>query len=264
MADPSQGRMGCHAAMNMPQSLLENSAALLGKISPSDVQAVLVSARRISQVGAQGRPLQGRHVAMLCETPRSASSKVFVAAAQGLGARVVRIRPSTAQLGNPNSMQDTTRLLGRLYCALGCDGIQPSVLVQVMRWASVPVFDAVSADTHPTRLLADLLTMCSDASKPPNEITLYVISDARSALAIAWRQVAKLTGLGVRTNDSQPQHVDDAVSDFVYQPQGPRQSGELLSLASVANGKRVPRSLLAKQAKNHVCVVQALLVDAVN
>jgi ornithine carbamoyltransferase len=247
--------------MNMSQSLLENSTALLDKISASDVQAVLVSARRITQAGASGRPLQGRHVAMLCETPRSASSKVFMAAAQGLGARVVRIRPSTARLSDPSSMKDTTRLLGRLYCALGCDGIHPAVLLEVIHGASVPVFDAVSADTHPTRLLADLLTMCSDASKPPPEIRLLVAGDAHSALATAWLHLAKLTGLVVRTNESDTSHT---LSDFVYEPQGRSAKGELLSLTATANGKRMPRSLLVKQGKNHVSVLQALLVDAVS
>ncbi len=245
--------------MNMPYTLLQNQPSL-DKVSSSDVQAVLVSARRITQTGEAGHSLHGRHVAVLCESPRNASAKAFTAAAQGLGARVVRIRPSTARLSDPAGVQDTARLLGRLYCALGCDGIQPAVLMQVTRWTGVPVFEAVSADTHPTRLLGDLLTMCADVSKSPAEITLYVTSDSHSPLATAWQQLAKLTGLGVRTSDSE---ASPEVSDFVYEPQASSQYGALLSLKTVADGKRLPRPLMTKQTRNHVSVLQALLTEAV-
>lgn len=234
----------------------------LDDLSERDVQSLLASARMFKQAGAGGQPLRGRYAAVLCESHDSASAEVFAAAATALGATVVRIRPSAARLADPRSALDTAPMLGRLYCAVACDGLEPSVAANLARCAGVPVFDAVAGDTHPTRLLGDLLTMCEHARKPMAEITLCIAGDAGSPLATAWRRLAELTSIGVCTcepgSDAAVHH-----SDFVCEPPPSDRSGAPPALRAVDADPGQAGSLRAEQGENHRRVVQALLSNTV-
>ncbi len=239
----------------MPTTLLDRSASSLARFSERDVHALLDAARLVKQPGAAaGKRLLGRHAAVLSELPEGASAEAFTEAASALGAQVVRIPVGAAHLDDPRSRRNTARVLGRLYCALGCDGLGAGRASLLARWAGVPVFDAVASDTHPARLLGDLLTMCEHTHKPMHEITLGVAGEAQAPLAQAWQNLAELTGLHVRTGGA-------GRSDFICQAQAARDPGAPVALLAVQDG-RAPRSLLAEQIENHRCMLQALLCEA--
>jgi ornithine carbamoyltransferase len=48
-------------------------------------------------------------------------------------------------------------MLGRLYDAVECQGMDSALVGQVGRDAGVPVYDSIAALTHPTAKLAELL-----------------------------------------------------------------------------------------------------------
>lgn len=234
----------------------------LDDTTPFDVVFLLASARSFKQAGSGARPLRGRHAAVLCEAPADASAEVFAAAATALGATVVRILPSTMRLGDGHDAQEAARILGQLYCAVGCNGVSPAVAAQLARWAGVPVFEAVAGDTHPTRLLGDLLTMCEHAHKPMAEITLCVVGDPRSPLALAWQRMGQLSGIGVCTGACGAD-AGSHRSDFVCEPRPTDRPDSLPVLLAVDRDGGPPRPLFDRQNENHRCIVQALLSDTV-
>ncbi len=127
----------------------------LSELSASAAQRLLAAAQAIRRAGVSVPRLRGRHVAVLCEAPHSASADAFAAAALALGAAVVRLQPSALRLTGRQAGRDTASALGRLYGAIGCDGVAPSVLGLLVRWSGVPVFNAVAASTHPLWRLAE-------------------------------------------------------------------------------------------------------------
>ena len=127
-------------------------------LSPGNRQRLLAAAQVLRLAGGKAQPLRGRHVAVVCEAPHSASAEVFASAAAALGAGVAHLRPSTLQLIDKQTRRDTVSALGRLYAAIECDGVAPSVVAVLRRFAGVPVFSAVAEATHPTWLLADQWT----------------------------------------------------------------------------------------------------------
>ena len=59
--------------------------------------------------------------------------------------------PSTAQ-----EVQSTARMLGRLYEAVECQGMDPALVASIGRHAGIPVFDGVATKDHPVGPLAEL------------------------------------------------------------------------------------------------------------
>ena len=142
----------------MTPSLQRSSLWPRADLSPVDRQRLLAAAQALRLGGGAARPLRGRHVAVLCEALPSPSADVFAAAAVALGANVVHLRPSALRLFGRQARRDTASALGRLYAAIECDGVAPSVLALLTRFAGVPVFSAVAARRHPAWLLADQWT----------------------------------------------------------------------------------------------------------
>ena len=128
-------------------------------MSPQDLNAVLASARallRASQAGKAQALLRGKNLGLLCEADNG-DAALFRHAATEMGAHVAHIRPSLSELSTPQDVQNTARMLGRLYDAVECQGLTPALVLQVASDAGVPIYAGIASDDHPTAKLAALL-----------------------------------------------------------------------------------------------------------
>lgn len=94
--------------------------------------------------------LKGINIALLCDQAGAAEDAcVFEHAATQLGARVARIRSSDAGLAATADLGATARLLGRLYDAVECQGVDPQVIAQLEAHSGIVVYNAIGSATHP-------------------------------------------------------------------------------------------------------------------
>jgi ornithine carbamoyltransferase len=138
-------------------------------ITPRELSLVLDTARALL-LRASARepcaPLRGRQFGLMCESELDADAAFFRQAATALGAQVAHIRPSLIALHPPSEIQRTARMLGRLYDAVDCHGLLPSLVQQLALDAGVPVYDSLASAQHATaRLVGQLGGEASDADK---------------------------------------------------------------------------------------------------
>lgn len=129
-------------------------------LSESQRDALAASAAALKHAALAGgahRPLQGKNLGLICEAEDSPDAVLFEQAAQSLGARVVRIRPSVAGLTDGPVLPQTARVLGRLYDAIECQGLPPELVEQIRIHAGVPVYDALAGEHPATDALAHRL-----------------------------------------------------------------------------------------------------------
>ena len=129
-------------------------------MSPGDLTAVLAGARalRLADESGNTQPLlRGKKLGLLCEADDEGDALLFRSAGLELGAHVAHIRPSLSVQSTPQEVQHTARMLGRLYDAVECQGMAPSLVRQMGVDAGVPVYDGVASQGHPTAKLAELL-----------------------------------------------------------------------------------------------------------
>jgi len=233
------------------------------ELLPGEALELLRSAQAFERFRAGSRPLRGTHVAVLCDAPSSPSADAFTAAAASLGAAVVRLRPTVSRLRKGDDSVAVARMLGRLYGAIECDGVEPEFMEELHRVSGVPVFSPVAGDTHPARLLGDLKTMCEHSGKPPGETTLCLCAAPGSPLTCAWQRLAEMTGVCLCSKLPCLDHAAHE-SDFVCDPWHRSQEGSPPKLLALdrATGRTVP--LLGRQIENHRFVVQAMLSTSVH
>lgn len=170
----------------------------LDALSQEDLRALMDTARRLRGAASGGgaEPLRGKNVALLCADPRDAVR--VQCAASALGAHVAHLRPRQSQLDEAKGLEDTARLLGRLYDALDCPGMPPALLERVESAAGVPTFNGIGSDEHPTRLIADLLSMQAQCKRPLGDCVIWLPAEADAEHAAALRRVAALAGVELR------------------------------------------------------------------
>ena len=130
------------------------------QLPPLKVANLLSRARLLQHAAMDGNTpllLRGKNLGLLCETQSDEAQALFRGAAEALGARVAVMRSGLSVASTVQEVQDTARMLGRLYDAVECQGLDPALVACIGLHANIPVFDGVAAKDHPVDQLAELL-----------------------------------------------------------------------------------------------------------
>jgi ornithine carbamoyltransferase len=111
---------------------------------------------------------------------------------------VTYLDPAGSQIGHKESFRDTARVLGRMYDAIEYRGASQTGVEELSKYAGVPVFNGLTAEYHPTQMLADVMTMREHSDKPIHEIKYAFMGDTRNNMGHSLMIVGCLTGMDVR------------------------------------------------------------------
>lgn len=141
-----------------------------------DLAAQLKKAKRD---GSEVAHLAGKNIALIFEKTSTRTRCAFEVAMYDQGGHVTYIDSTSSQLGHKESLKDTARVLGRLYDGIEYRGFEQSAVEELAKYAGVPVWNGLTNESHPTQILADLLTMEEFGGKPLSELTFCYLGDAR-------------------------------------------------------------------------------------
>ena len=71
----------------------------------------------------------------------------------------VYLDPKSSQMGKKESIADTARVLSRMFDGIEYRGFGQEIVEELARYASVPVWNGLTNEFHPTQILADFLTI---------------------------------------------------------------------------------------------------------
>jgi ornithine carbamoyltransferase len=148
--------------------------------------------------GTEQQQLSGKNIALLFEKTSTRTRAAFEVAAFDQGAHVTYFDPSGSQMGHKESIADTGRVLGRMYDALEYRGAWQKDVEELAAHAGVPVYNGLTAEWHPTQMLADVLTMHESSNKPYDAISYAFMGDCRFNMARSHIIMAALMGSDLR------------------------------------------------------------------
>lgn len=96
-------------------------------------------------------------------------------------------------------MADTARVLSGFYDGIEYRGFGQSIVEELARFASVPVWNGLTNEWHPTQILADFLTMREHCDKPYKDQTMAYIGDARYNMGNSLMIASAMLGLDFRS-----------------------------------------------------------------
>ncbi len=167
--------------------------------------------------GTEGRRLAGKEIALIFEKTSTRTRSAFEVAAFDEGAHVTYLDPSGSQLGHKESIADTARVLGRMYDAIEYRGNRQEDVETLAEEAGVPVYNGLTAEWHPTQMLADFLTMHEASGKPYDAIAYAYAGDCRFNMGRSLLVMGALMGSDVRLAGPAELYPPKDVVDLAHQ-----------------------------------------------
>ena len=122
--------------------------------------------------------LAGKNIALIFEKTSTRTRSSFEVAAYDMGASVTYLDPSGSQIGKKESIADTARVLGRMYDGIEYRGFEQTKVEDLAKYAGVPVWNGLTNESHPTQMIADMMTIKEHFGKLAG-IKFVYMGDAR-------------------------------------------------------------------------------------
>ena len=111
------------------------------------------------------RVLEGRALALVFELPSLRTRASFDVGMRQLGGQCIYLSPQEIGLGTREPASDVARVLSRYVDGIVARTRRHQTVVDLARFASVPVINGLSDGEHPCQVLADLLTIYEHKGK---------------------------------------------------------------------------------------------------
>ena len=146
----------------MAVNLKGRSLLTLKDFSKAEIEYLLDLSKDLKQkkrMGIKGELLAGKNIALIFEKPSTRTRCAFTVGCVDEGGHPEYLGKNDIQLGHKESIEDTARVLGRLFDGIQFRGFKQEVVEKLAKYSGVPVWNGLTDDYHPTQILADLLTI---------------------------------------------------------------------------------------------------------
>lgn len=143
-------------------NLKGRSFLTLKDFTQEEITYLLDLAADLKEKKKKGVPVdyyKGKNIALIFEKDSTRTRCAFEVAAHDMGMGSTYLGPTGSQIGKKESIEDTARVLGRMFDGIEYRGFGQSLVEELAEYASVPVWNGLTNEYHPTQMLADLLTV---------------------------------------------------------------------------------------------------------
>ncbi len=132
--------------------------------------------------GITGSSLKGKNIALIFEKPSTRTRSAFTIACVDEGGHPEYLGRDDIQLGHKESVEDTARVLGRMFDGIEFRGFKQENVEKLAKYSGVPVWNGLTDTYHPTQILADFLTL-QEQFGTLKGLKLVFVGDGRNNMA---------------------------------------------------------------------------------
>lgn len=151
--------------------------------------------KALKLTGTPHRYLEGKNIVLLFEKTSTRTRCAFEVAGMDLGMGVTYLDPGSSQMGKKESIEDTARVLGRMYDGIEYRGFAQEIVEDLAANAGVPVWNGLTTEFHPTQMIADMLTVQENFPQGIKGLKFVFMGDARNNVANSLMVVCSKLGL---------------------------------------------------------------------
>ncbi|MFV0405633.1 MAG: ornithine carbamoyltransferase [Propioniciclava sp.] len=159
------------------------------------------------RAGTERPRLTGKNLALLFEKSSTRTRAAFEVAARHQGAATTYLDPAGSHIGAKESAADTAQVLSRMFDGIEYRGDKQTTVETLAAHASVPVWNGLTDEWHPTQALCDAFTMVESAGRDADQICFAYLGDARFNMGNSLLTMGAMMGMDARI-----------VAPMAYQP----------------------------------------------
>lgn len=182
----------------MPISLSGRNYLKLLDFTPDEIRYLISLAKQFKALKLAGTPhkyLEGKNIVLLFEKTSTRTRCSFEVAGHDLGLGVTYLDPGSSQMGKKESIEDTARVLGRMFDGIEYRGYGQEIVENLAAHAGVPVWNGLTNEFHPTQMIADMLTLEENFPEGIKDKKLVFMGDAENNVANSLMVVCAKLGL---------------------------------------------------------------------
>jgi ornithine carbamoyltransferase len=149
----------------------------IADLSPIEIQDLLDLAIDLKKEyfnGGNPPVLKDKALAMIFQKPSLRTRVSFEMAMQHLGGHAMYLSPAEIGLGNRESIADVARVLSGFVQGIMARVYDHKHIVELAKWANVPVINGLTDYNHPCQALADALTIQERIGKAKGLNVTYI------------------------------------------------------------------------------------------
>jgi len=199
----------------MDQSLKGRSLLTLTDFTPEQIRLMLDTAhelKRQKKAGQSHRMHEGKNIALLFEKTSTRTRCAFTVGANDLGVAPEFLGINDIQLGKKESVEDTAKVLGRMFDGIEFRGFAHDTVVQLAKFSGVPVWNGLTDEFHPTQILADFMTL-EEHIGDLRGLKLVFVGDGRNNMANSLMLGSAQMGLDFRILAPKELHPEQKLID---------------------------------------------------
>ena len=130
--------------------------------TPEEINQILDYAFLVKEQSHKGEIHQrflGKTIALIFEKRSTRTRSSFETAFGEEGGHPVFMSTEDIQLGGKESVEDTARVLGRMFSAIEFRGYRQEHVELLAKYSGIPVINGLTDSFHPTQVLADVMTL---------------------------------------------------------------------------------------------------------
>jgi ornithine carbamoyltransferase len=150
-----------------------------------EIRYLLDLSRQVKEESKKGkvqRRFTGKTLALFFEKRSTRTRCAFETAFGEEGGHPVFLSTQDIHLGLKESLEDTARVLGRMFSAIQFRGYKQSTAEGLAKYSGVPVYNGLTDSFHPTQALADVQTLEENFGNSRG-IRLCFVGDGRNNVA---------------------------------------------------------------------------------
>ena len=164
-------------------------------LGAAELRELLDLAHAIKDGRWSGRPLEGRHVALLFQKPSHRTRVSFEVGIGRLGGRATNLTEQDVQLGVRETVGDAARVLDSYVDGVVARLRSHADLLELAAASENPVINALTSRSHPCQILADLMTL-EEACGPLARQKVACIGDGNN-IAVSLMEASELMGFSL-------------------------------------------------------------------
>ena len=149
----------------------------------------------MKRAGVPHRYLEGKNIVLLFQKTSTRTRCAFEVGGMDLGMGVTYLDPGSSQMGKKESIEDTARVLGRMYDGIEFRGFAQDDVEELAAKSGVPVWNGLTTEWHPTQMLADILTVQENFNYDIKGKTLVFMGDCKNNVARSLMVVCSKLGM---------------------------------------------------------------------